>query len=78
MEEGRTNLFGHPFLRRPVTSQLGTLRKKWVEMSDGGAGKKGDREPIGTSALSPPFLNSGVDVRAAEKASAKRKGTSSL
>jgi hypothetical protein len=74
VEEGRTNLFGHPFLRRPITSrQFGTLRKKWVEMSVGGAGKKVDGEPIRTSALSPSFLNSWINVRAAEKASEEKR-----
>ena len=48
-----TDLFGHPSLRRPVSSQLGTLREQWVEMSVGGAEKEGDVGLIRTRRFRP-------------------------
>ena len=45
-KERGTDLIVHPSLRRPVSSQLGTLREKWVEMSVGVAKKEGEVEPI--------------------------------
>jgi hypothetical protein len=42
-------------------------------MSVGGTGKEGDGEPTRTNPLSPSFLNSGPNVRAAKKAISQEK-----